>query len=562
MDKLFQLLSDVLSKEDWHSVVRSRELIDQLPSESNFNPYLISRGPEGLLEINKKEDYDDGVSDPSLISTSESCLRYIFQLMGYIHECEMRIDEFIFGVENRWSRRNIEPGILFEYFLLLVQRYFEMIAEEEDEDDVPSLFNLSDDDGEEFEEMKKIAQVLLSLLNLASTDFRTNPHILPKIHALIDSFMRQFPDAMYLVVLADFSERGFEELYIDEERENTGMCSLMNHGSFRDERIFQTLCAFKNFPLSSYFTHARFFSTFACLLKKYCEPIYSSAEFHTAILNVTAFLIQKLSYEDAIVVLENLFTELEKQREMVLFIMDAILVVETSNIRGFIQSPKFPIDSDESQRSLHIYFGSCLSKYELFVVMIRKRCSMDKLTKVLSVISKKSLVVVLVLSRLFHDLVCVRKLDDIFVYLFDDLFIKSAHLCDLSNLLGKDGKNLSDMLVSTALQHLERMMHSTTEKKQYEYRNHGVSTAIWETRLYEHNDERRVSFDDLESVFKRFPIYAYHYRMLEKIKKTIPFLQKYNNKLSIGSIQDSIEIKQVDATKVKNLILDRLCGGQ
>jgi hypothetical protein len=50
--------------------------------------------------------------------------------------------------------------------------------------------------------------------------------------------------------------------------------------------------------------------------------------------------------------------------------------------------------------------------------------------------------------------------------------------------------------------------------------------------------------------------------MLEKIKKTIPFLQNYNNKLSIGSIQDSIEIKQVDATKVKNLILDRLCGGQ
>ena len=187
---------------------------------------------------------------------------------------------------------------------------------------------------------------------------------------------------------------------------------------------------------------------------------------------------------------------------------------------------------------------------------------MDKLTKVLSVISKKSLVVELVLSRLFHDLVCVRKLDDIFVYLFDDLFIKSAHLCDLSNLLGKDGKNLSDMLVSTALQHLERMMHSTTKNKQDEYRNYGVSSAIWETRHYEHNDERRVSFDDLESVFKRFPRYAYHYRMLEKIKKTIEFLQKYNNKISIGSIRDSIEIKQVDATKVKNLILDRLCGGQ
>ena len=106
------------------------------------------------------------------------------------------------------------------------------------------------------------------------------------------------------------------------------------------------------------------------------------------------------------------------------------------------------------------------------------------------------------------------------------------------------------------------MMNLTTEKKQDEYRNYGVSSAIWETRFYEHNDERRVSFDDLESVFKRFPRYAYHYRMLEKIKRTIPFLQKYNNKISIGSIRDSIEIKQVDATKVKNLILGRLFGAQ
>jgi hypothetical protein len=98
MEKLFQLLSDVLSEEHWRSVVRSRELIDQLPPrECRFNPYLISRSSSGvpsLLEINKEDDYDDGVSDPSSISTSDSCLCYIFQLMGYIHESEMRIDEF------------------------------------------------------------------------------------------------------------------------------------------------------------------------------------------------------------------------------------------------------------------------------------------------------------------------------------------------------------------------------------------------------------------------------------------------------------------------------------
>ena len=144
MDRfVFAILFHVLSKEEWRAVVRSQELIDQLPSENVFHPNLISRSPKGLLEYNKEEDYDDAVSDPSSISTSESCLRYILQLMGYIHECEMCIHDFIFVVEDRLSSRKIEPSILFEYFLLLVQRYFQLLAvEKEEEEEDEELFKI------------------------------------------------------------------------------------------------------------------------------------------------------------------------------------------------------------------------------------------------------------------------------------------------------------------------------------------------------------------------------------------------------------------------------------
>ena len=205
------LILDLLSKEFWLPVVRSHELINELPDENGFDYWMILRGPEELLAYNKEENYANDVSDPSLISTSESCLHYIFQLMGYIHECEMPIEEFFFGIKNRWISREIEPGILLEYFLLLVKRYFELIR-----DDDPRLYDLLEDDECEFEAKKKVAQVLLSLLNLASTDFRQNPHILPKLHSLIDAFMRQFPDAMYMVVLANFRISGFESLYLVE----------------------------------------------------------------------------------------------------------------------------------------------------------------------------------------------------------------------------------------------------------------------------------------------------------------------------------------------------------
>ena len=599
MDELFQFISDLLFQENWRTVVRSQELIDQLPSENVFDPYLISRGPSGDLEINKEEDYDDGVSDPSLISTSESCLHYIFQLMGYIHECEMCIDEFYFGVENRWRLRNIEPGILFEYFLLLVQRYFELIAEEEDY--VPSLYNLSDNDYDQFEEKKKIAQVLLSLLNFASTDFRKNPHILPKLHALIDSVMRQFPDAMCLVVLADFSERGFEELYLDEESSFTGMCSCMNHESFHSERIFQTLDAFKHFRVSSYFTPARLCSTFACLLKNYSELYYSETQSKKAIVNVCAFLIKTLSTEAAFDAIEQIFTQLEKKDEMVL-ILEAILVIESEHLRGIVESPKFPIHPVESLKRLEDYIGGdFVEKYKLLCKKSSSNYPKDKLKGLLKLLSEKSFVAGIIFARLFNKSYIERgrKLAEAFNA---DVCGSIQSVIDHSKILdgckeGHEELRLRQELralkrkipegillsshcgnkttISAALEHLRKYHQSIHEARQAEWKAGGVALQRWESRFDD---------DDDSDYLKKFPRYQMLTSELNQIDAIMSELQKYRGGNFLNDFRDentkdiervNAQIKVFDDQKhqirlehtrllqeAKTSILERLFGAQ
>lgn len=395
MDALILLLIlDILSNEYFHYVVESQELIEKLPhpDQRNFDPYLISRSPEGFLEINKERDYEDKMPDLSLISTSESCLYIIFQLMGYIHEEEMCIKEF-FGYEIYYKRRDIEPGILFEYFLLLVQRYFELTRV-----DAQDLYDLSDDERSyrKFEEKKKVAQVLLRLLNLASTDFETNPHILPALHTLIDSVMRQFPYAMCLVVLANFTENGFKELYLDVS---------MNDTSFRSKRMLQNLDTFKHFQVLPYFKHARLSQTFACLLKKYCVPHYNETECKKAIVNVCAFLMTTLSNEEAFKAINQLFTELEleKPAEMVPLILEAILAIESENLIGIIQSPEFPIHPVESLKRLADNLTDVLTrKYDFWRGWLKKLCPGKKLVAPLTAISEKSFVAGLIFELIFY----------------------------------------------------------------------------------------------------------------------------------------------------------------
>ena len=547
---LIILLLDLLSKKHSHPVVESKEFIDEFPPKSAFDPYEILRDPSGDLEI-----------EPSLISTSDSCLECIFKLLGFIHECEMSISVF-FGHKTHHIYWGIEPGILFEYFLLLVQRYFELIAAEEDEDDVQDLFNLSDDDGEKFEEKKKIAQVLLSLLNLASTDFRQNPHILPKIHALIDLFIRQFPDAMYLVVLADFSERGFESLYLDEERSFTGMCSCMNHESFRNERIFQNLDAFKHFQVLSCFTTARLCSTFACLLKDYCEPYYNETECKKAIVNACTFLMRTLPNEAAFEAINQIFTELEKPAEMVAFLLEAILAIESENLRGIIESPEFPIHPVESLKRLAENLTDALTrKYDFLCDRLKRLCPKKELVAALTAISEKSFVAGLIIERIFYKSLfdSKRNLEDVFdesvcgrMRSFMDYEKMSPekskdqqtnYLWMLSFLERKFSSFLT-MRVSTCLVHLERERQQLHDEKQNEYREN-VAGPIWDTK----DSEDPITLKNLKAK-GLFPKYRELCSSLEKVESSIKMLESHKPIQCLGDIEAK-NTKEMDGMRLE-----------
>ena len=569
---LLLLLSDILSGNHRHFVVRSQELINELPSEDVFDPYEISRGPEGSLEI-------------SYGSTSNSCLECIFQLLGFIHQCEMIIGVF-FGHETHHLYRSIQPGILFEYFLLLVQRYFELIAAEAD--DVRDLINLSDDDAEEFEEKKTIAQFLLGLLNLTSTDFGT-PFILPKLHDLIDSFTSQFPDAMYLVVLANFREDGFESLYLDEVCGNTGMCILMNHGSFRNERIFQTLSAFKDFLLSSYFNHARLCRTFASLLKNYCVPHYNETECKKAIVNACIFLMKTLPNEAALEALNKIFTELEKRAEIVAFLLEAILVIESEHLKGIVESQEFPIHPVESLKRLVDNLTDALThKYDFWRIELRNRCPGKKLVAPLKAISEKSFVAGLIFERIFYKSLfdSKRNLEDIFdesvcgrIRSFMDYEKISPEKSKdqqtnylwLFSFLKMKFASFLTMRVSTCLVHLERERQQLNDEKQKEYREN-VAGPIWGTK----DSEDPITLKNLKAK-GLFPKYRELCSSLEKVESSIKMLESHTPIQCLGEIE-ARNTKEMDGMRLekekmklehtrllqeaKKSILDRLFGAQ
>jgi len=89
---------------------------------------------------------------------------------------------------------------------------------------------------------------------------------------------------------------------------------------------------FKHFRGSSFFT-ARLCSTIVCLLKNYCVPHYSETECKKAIVNVCAFMMKTLSNEEAFEAINQILTELEKPADMVAFLLEAILTIESEHLR-------------------------------------------------------------------------------------------------------------------------------------------------------------------------------------------------------------------------------------
>jgi len=567
IELFFAILLHILSNQDRQLVVDpDEEISDLLPDESEFDPYRLTKDSEGNLVVKMDGECEDGVCNPSSITTSRKCFQYILQLLSYIHQSEMTMDEF-YNEQNDCGRCDIIPGILFEYFLLFVQRYFELIAAEE-EREYQDLFNLSDDDGEEFEAKKKSAQVLLSLLKLASTDFR-NPHILPKLHSLIDSFMRQFPDAMCLVVLANFRDSGFKSLYLDEESSYTGMRSCMNHASFRDERMFQTLGEFNHFQVLSCSTPARLCSTFAFLLKNYCVPHYNETESKKAIANVCAFLMKTLPAEEAFEAINHIFTELEKPTEMVAFLLEAILVIESEHLRGIVESPEFPIHPVESLKRLANFFSDALTrKYDFLRDRLKKLCPKKELVAALTAISKKSFVAGLIFERIFYKSLfdSKRKLEDVFdasvcgsIQSFIDHSKILSECKEAPKELHENRSYLFARLpeeilvssgcgakttISAALEHLRKSRQKIHEARQAEWRNGGVASQRWDSRFY----------DDSDSVVQ-FPRYQRLTGELNQIDAVMSELQKYSGSKLFRDVQDE-NTKEIEHVKAQIKVFD------
>jgi len=596
LDPLNIFLFDIRNDSMRSSALQSFELNEELPA-CIFEPNLISRNDSGELEVQVDFDWHDCVCNLADITTTQSCSYYILHLLAYLHKEDMRIEE-LFGFDVKY-----DPGILFEYYLLLVKRYLQLHASEQSEanEEPIRLFNLSEDDYEQFEYIKKLANLLLNMFALASTDFRTNVLILPLLHEVTELFILQFPDALFLVALANFSERGFRTLRIDYNIYE-GAFSGYSEYPFHTQRMFQTLSAFKKFPLSSFFTSARLSRTFALLLKTYGEPYYHPKEFDAAIMNVTAFIIQNLPNEEAFEALKKFFTELEKQLEMVPFVMKAISVIESEHLREIIETPEFPIHPVESQKRLEDYFSDVLTrKYDVWRIELKKLCPKKEFTAILTAISEKSFATGMIFERIFYKSFfdSKTKLDDVFnadVCGSIQSVVEHSKILDgckeapeektlrqeLRALRGKIPEGIlmsshcgNKTTISAALEHLRKYHQSIHEARQAEWKAGGVALQRWESRFY----------DDADSDYlKKFPRYQRLTGELNQIDAIMSELQKYSGSKLLKDVRDentkeiervNSQIKVFDDQKhqirlehtrllqeAKKSILDCLSGGQ
>ena len=430
---LFFLL-DMLSEEYWRSVVRSRELIRELGSVRSMH-LRITRDSSGNPKFQDDDDSNDGDDDDDSDDdedemSSEECWRRIKQLIRYIHEFDVSIEEF-FGFRENSDRPEIDQGILFEHFLLLLLKYLELLKKEEDEEEEEEeyLFNLSEGDETEFEKRKHMAQVILGLLKLAASDkFQSNPRILPILHNLIDTFMRQFPDAMCLISLGGFRQTGIESLSLVEVNNPPGtMYFLLNTKSFHDEQMLQSLGSLANFPLSSYFTCLKLTQTFDFLLRKYCAPRYTEIEMKAVILNVCAFLIQTLPAEEAFKAINQILTTLGKEKnDIVIIFLESIVQNESQQLMCVLSKPDLPLDVQQLGEKLTKILSSDEFKrqYKQITILLSELCDRIFLKTNLSQLSDSSSLARLVFEALFNSSTLPRKpgqkLESVVAAVFDE----------------------------------------------------------------------------------------------------------------------------------------------
>jgi hypothetical protein len=560
--------------------------LDGILPEPRFCESMIQIGASGEIEILEyndfKEDEDDAGSVCNIpdITNSAACIYYIFHLFAYLKQEEMNCGKF-FGFSAR-------DNILFEYYLLLLERYFELLAAEQiAEGNKPiRLFNLSEDDDEEFEYIMQQAKILLNMLSIASLEFRGNPEIPPKLFRVIDLFISQYQDALFLAALANFTEYNFRYLALGS--------IISEESSSGSQRLFQSSIEFRLFQ--PYFTGERLSSAFVLLLS-YCRQ-YSAQEFRIAILNVTAFGMQKLPNEAAKEALNDIFTGLGKQDEIFQSILEAILVIVRENLGRILESLKFPVHPDEILKRFSDYLvGDFAEQHKFFCKWAQQDYPRDKLKHFLKEKSEKFPVAGIIFARLFSKAFIERgqKLSDAFDSgicgivqgVNEHSKLQSIECKESPEKLHKQRKNLYERLpeevlissgcgvkttISAALEHLRLRRQKIHQDRQAEWRDGGVALKRWETR----SDE-----DNLESL-QQFPKYQRLTRDLNQIDALIAVLQEYPKTKLLKDVQDENKkeldeilekIRQVEdkqrqshlkhqrfLNEAKKSILDRLFG--
>jgi hypothetical protein len=368
---------------------------------SEFTPNLFIKTDSGDFEsVWGAENCVCNFEDGSL--TSRDLEHYIRQLFAYMQESGMTFKIF-FG---RDFRDNY-PGEIFEYCMLLIERYLQLLESEQAEaDEEPKrLSDLCDDEEEAFEQIKIQAKVLLKMLELTSLEFRENADIMPKLHRVIDVYLRLFPDALYLVVLAKFREDSFEFLLLNGKEEcEMGITTCIS--SFRYLKFFQILVDFREFQKFSFFTPKRLPNIFGCLLTNGLMYYYTMVEKETATVNFCAFFIQTLPFEEAYDILNQLITLLEKQEQIVFFILKAISVIECERFRRGIHEPAFPIHHVKTLEALVEYFDDDLrTRHKPIRLKLEELCpNKTDFIALIKAASGQSLVVRLVFQKIFSDL--------------------------------------------------------------------------------------------------------------------------------------------------------------
>ena len=331
------------------------ECSDKLP-ENCFDPYLIQKipGEDGLFFLS--DETDICISDPSQITTSNAAEGYIFHLFACVREKNMTFGEF-YGITS------CESSLLFQYYLLLIEKFLQLFdAEEAAKGENPfRLCSLSANDDDAFLNSKALSKSLLSILTVSSFDFQNNEELLPILNNIIDLFNKVFPDSFFLAALANFTEIGFQSLRIDDVI-SEGAFQSSSQLSFRSKRLFQNLrSAFKHFPLYAYFNSEKLSGIFITLLTKYCGE-YSPEEFHTAILNVIAFVIksfviQKKEIEAALEIINLILIGLRIQDENFKIILQAIIQIEKERLNHNFSSLELQLDLSEFMGKLQNFFS-------------------------------------------------------------------------------------------------------------------------------------------------------------------------------------------------------------